>query len=123
MKKFSLLLILIFFSATTYGLELNSALLRAAELGEIEKAKSLIKNGAKVDVQDYDSYTALMVASKSGNTEFVKFLIDNGADVNITRFNQTALIIASCAGNTEIVNILIENGAEEDVKGEKDQGK
>src|SRR5688500_11448494 len=60
-----------------------TALLFAAEKGNLSIVKYLIDNGASVnDVSRYSGFTALHCASLNGRIEIVKYLIDNGASVN-----------------------------------------
>jgi serine/threonine-protein phosphatase 6 regulatory ankyrin repeat subunit B len=84
----------------------------------------LIHNGADVNVQDEDGWTALMRASADNNKAVVQLLIDSGAEINaqlktgwLTGWGErspagsTALILASHMGKEEIVQLLLGNGA------------
>ncbi len=75
-------------------------------------AKILLENGAQVDLQKNDGWSALLVASQKGHAEVAKILLENGAQVDL----QDALLIASWNGHTEMVMILLENGAQVDLQ-------
>jgi len=79
---------------------------KAAELGNTEAVKALIKGGpyggANVNKTDRNDRTALMEAARSGNADIVKALIAKGADVNKQdKFGGTALMDAAWHGDTE----------------------
>ena len=79
--------------------------------------ESLIEEGADVNVQDSEGWTALLYASSYGYTEIAQLLIEAGADVN-TRNNKgwTALRYASGQENPKIAKLLIDAGANVDVQ-------
>ena len=56
-----------------------TALVGAANAGNIEATKILIKAGANVNAQDHDGNTTLSIAREAGSTEIVKLLIEAGA--------------------------------------------
>jgi len=58
-------------------------LMYASKYGYIEILKSLISNGADVNIEDNNDVTALMGASTFGYIDIVKILIKEGAKVNI----------------------------------------
>jgi len=80
----------------------------AVSNGHTTVAKMLIKNGADVDTQDYDGWTALMKAVYAENTEMVKTLIANGANIHSKNIGGlTALNIAEeLHGRPEIILAL-----------------
>lgn len=87
---------------------------KACEKGDLEKVKTLIKQGVNINRQNFRSYnsTALMEACLYNQKEVVKELLKNGADVKI----QSALggaLSYSCGHNSdkEIVEILLKAGA------------
>ena len=88
-------------------------LIEESRNGNIENVKILLLNGADVNFQDKNGYTALIWASINGYLEVVKLLLLNGADVNIqTIWGDTALMFASCYGYLEVVKLLLLNGSD-----------
>lgn len=73
----------------------ETALMRAADKGDLRAVRNLIAAGADVNRQDEDGETALMIAADDGYTEIVQALIDAGADTNLRNEDgETALDIA-----------------------------
>jgi ankyrin repeat protein len=59
-----------------------TALLFAAQQGDIESARHLLAAGADVNESTPEEGTALVLASASGEEQFALFLLENGADPN-----------------------------------------
>ena len=85
----------------------------AAREGNIEIAKALLDNGAKLNVLDEDGLTPLHYAIKYNKPEMVDYLLSRGAFVNIkdNNLNQNELHKAAITGNSEICKALLEAGA------------
>src|SRR6056297_2446330 len=110
-----------------YDQKQQTPLLRAISYGYmdpvyVEIAKYLIQQGAQVNQQDSDGFTALHYAAKDGHLEIVKLLVGKGAELNIypdeSKFykGETPLNSACSYGNTgdknlEVVKFLVEQGA------------
>ena len=91
----------------------NQQLLEAAESGDIERTKHLIKHGADVDAKDRYGMTALHWAADNGSVDIVKLLLKAGANVNVTNiYGKTALHYAVIWGFTDIVKALVIAGAD-----------
>lgn len=60
----------------------ETALMEAADHGNLHAVRNLIAAGANVNARDEDGETALMVAADEGNVAIIKALIAAGADVN-----------------------------------------
>jgi len=89
------------------------ALHSAAEKGNIEEAKSLIKEGIDVNAKDQDGLTPLHYATWEGHLKIVRLLIENGADINAkNKWGNTPLHYAIKRRHLKIVRLLIENGAD-----------
>ena len=84
--------------------------------GKLKSAKEievLIQQGADVNVQVNNGWTALIWAAEKGHKEIVEMLLEGGADVNIKSDDgYTALIWASREGHKEVVEMLLQNGAD-----------
>jgi ankyrin repeat protein/WD40 repeat protein len=96
-----------------YTGDLNADLLIAAYEGDVEKIRSLLNQGAKVNARNKDGDTVLMEASLSGrDLQIVKLLLEKGADVNAkSEDGDTALIYAASNKQTEILQTLLDKGA------------
>ncbi len=90
-----------------------TALMEAADDGNAEAARLLIKHGANVNVADEDGDTALMMAADEGHTQVVRVLLEAGADVN-ARNNEgkTALMMAENEEHAETARVLTDAGAQ-----------
>jgi hypothetical protein len=88
----------------------NAALFLAASVGDVEKAKALIKKGADVNSRHADGARPLHAAVVNEKHDMVTFLLENGADVNAkNNSGETALImIAFETGNAATALILTE---------------
>ncbi len=60
----------------------ETALMEAADRGNLQAVRNLISAGANVNSRDEDGETALMIAADDGHTAIVQALIAAGADVN-----------------------------------------
>lgn len=96
----------------------RSALRKAVEEGDLENVRSLIAEGADVNVKYDKSETPLYIAIESGQIEIARLLIEKGANVNAKggRFF-TPLHLAARFGHVEMVELLISEGADVNAKG------
>lgn len=97
----------------------NEELLKSARIGDLERVKECLTNGANVNARDSDGQTALIITSYRGMMkneiffEISKLLVQNGIDVNAQdNDGWTALMAASYHGQFGIMEFLIENGAD-----------
>ena len=67
-------------------------------------AKLLLENGAQVDLQKNEGWSALMSASQNGHREVAKLLLENGASVSLG--DKSALSAALQCGQSEIGELL-----------------
>ena len=82
---------------------LNSQLVEAAILGNMQQVKQLIAKGADVNARNRSGDIALIRAAEDGYTEICKLLISKGANVNAyDYYGFTALIQAAANGHKEI---------------------
>ena len=92
-----------------------SALLEAANYGNLEIVKMLLDSGARVRTVQTSIYgaTPLICAAQKGNTEIATLLIARGAGVNHTsKIGETPLMFASGAygGTLDIILGLVQAG-------------
>jgi ankyrin repeat protein len=88
----------------------------AAERGDLEAVRALLKRGADVNAPQGDGMTALHWAAQRGHVAMVRVLLSAGANTAvITRLGgYTPLHLASHEGNAEAIRVLIEGGARVD---------
>uniref|UniRef100_A0A8C5KLB9 Kinase D-interacting substrate of 220 kDa n=1 Tax=Jaculus jaculus TaxID=51337 RepID=A0A8C5KLB9_JACJA len=96
----------------------QTPLMIAAEQGNLEIVKELIKNGANCTLEDLDNWTALISASKEGHVHVVEELLKCGVDLEHRDMGGwTALMWACYKGRTDVVELLLSNGANPSVTG------
>ena len=85
----------------------RTILLTAAFHGHVRVCKYLVKNGASIDHQDNNNYTALMYAASEGHLEIVKYLLISGANHRKRDvFGNTALKSAEENLHTDVVKYI-----------------
>ena len=100
---------------TTDRSDVDIQLIKAAENGNIDKVKALIKQGANIDTTDNNRATPLHWASANGHKDTVSLLIGKGADIDAADNNRaTPLHWASANGHKDTVSLLIGKGADID---------
>ncbi|WP_198295174.1 ankyrin repeat domain-containing protein [Brachyspira murdochii] len=91
----------------------TTPLMIASSYGHYDIAKSLIDNGALVNLRASDGFNALMEAVRTDNIEIAKLLIENNSDINIKNKDGKNMIILACEnGNEEMFNLLVANNAD-----------
>ncbi len=101
---------------------LDLQLVIASSKGDLEKVKSLLKQGADINTVYEIGNTVLMNTISMNQLEVAKFLINEGADLSIkNNHNLTPLMLASRKGNLEIVKLLVKAGADVHAKDEYGQ--
>ena len=95
-----------------------TALMQAAETGQLALVQALLEAGAAVDSQsDYNGYTALMSAAETGRLDIVQALLEAGAALDFQNSRgYTALIFSASRGHLNIVQALLEAGAAVDLQ-------
>ncbi|VDI66942.1 Hypothetical predicted protein [Mytilus galloprovincialis] len=90
----------------------NEKLLKAAEEGDLEKVKKLVRHGADINYKDtFGSFTALHCAANNGNIEIINYLADNEADMNCrNNRGRTPLHLSVYKGQIEASKALINRG-------------
>ncbi len=99
-----------------------TALINSAWNGHTGIVKTLLENGADVNMGSDSGWTALMGAALNCYTRTTKVLLDGGADINaVDSWGKTSLMGAVQNSCTDTVRTLLENGA--DVNAEDKRGK
>jgi len=113
--KFSILsvVMLAWVATSACSLKISSeddkALVEAASNGDAVRVKSLLDQGADVDHQNEQGWSALRHAARKGHVEVAKVLLAEGAEVHHkAKFNKTALTVAKTPA---IVQLLKAAGA------------
>ncbi|XP_057656758.1 ankyrin-3-like isoform X1 [Diorhabda carinulata] len=92
----------------------NTAFLRAARAGQLDKIIEYLDSGTVRDINtsNANGLNALHLASKDGHIEIARELLKRGAIADAaTKKGNTSLHIASLAGQEEIVRLLVQHGA------------
>lgn len=94
-----------------------SSLFLAAQIGDLDTVRLLIRNGAVVDQPNLDGGTPLFVACQEGHEPVVRELIAVGANTNFPMKDRaTPLFVASQNGHCLIVRLLLQRRAMIDYK-------
>ena len=70
----------------------NAVLMRATMAGDVRLAQVALSQGADIDAEDQNHWTALQLAAASGTPDMVELLLLNGADPNHAKDKQHAPI-------------------------------
>ncbi|PNP78752.1 hypothetical protein FNYG_07894 [Fusarium nygamai] len=94
-----------------------TALMYAAEYGQVSAAKSLLDYGAMLEAWDECECTPLWLAASAGHVPITSFLLGKGADIEArSSEGSTPLSIAARKENDGVVKLLLEKGADIDAK-------
>jgi hypothetical protein len=96
----------------------NTALMNAAEAGNVALASFLIKQGADVNAVNKDGWSSLHCAVDANHLEVIKLLTTEGATVNLKRIvdGETPVFLAAYLGHIDIVKHLIGKGADQNIQ-------
>ena len=90
----------------------STALMFAAQTGNVEAARLLLAAGAKAGDVAGDGKSALVMAAFSGHGDVARLLLDAGADPNAAGAGYTALHAAALRGDATLVRALLAKGAD-----------
>lgn len=92
----------------------TTALTRAAQEGQVENVKLLLRYDSKVNRENRMKITALMLATQRGHTDIVKMLIRAGVKIDVeTTQDSTSLMLECKRRHVEIAKVL--TGAESEL--------
>ena len=113
-RLFALVLALAVLGAGGQG---NSPVADAAERGDLEVVRTLLRDGADVNTAQSDGRTALHWAAIRNDIEIARTLLYAGATVRATTRlgGYTPLHLASRAGSAEVAGLMLEAGADPNV--------
>ena len=116
-RSFRILVLALYAMGMTAISAAETRLHRAARVGDVAEIRSLIEDGADVNVKTLYGETPLFEAAEAGHREAVELLLASGADVNAASdLSGAALHIAIVRGHKDIAQLLIENGADVNAK-------
>jgi ankyrin repeat protein len=98
---------------------LNTALIKAAQEGDLKRIKRLVADGADVNAKSSDQWMPLTIAAQGFDVEPAKTLFGQGAALDGGQ-DWTALTVATIEGHAEVVRALLEHGAQ--VNSENNKG-
>jgi len=100
-------------STVSWGVELDSRVVRAAMSGDKAGVRELISDKADVNAPLADGTTALHWAARAGDRETVALLIGSGANAKAQdRYGLTPLAIACANADAAMVRTLLDAGAD-----------
>ena len=100
----------------------STALMCAAETGELLEARLLLDHGADPNRQTGSGATALMTAATHGCDGVLALLLGASADIDAQTFDgETALMVAAREGKDKCVRLLLDAGASTELR--SDEGK
>ena len=92
----------------------RSPLLIAASEGNLPKVLAHLSEGAAIDLQDDDGWTALRFATQARSEEVVRVLLERGANPNLVDSHGNGPLwgaVMGARGNFGIIQLLIAAGA------------
>lgn len=105
------------YSDEGFSVEGQTALIAAADEGNLADAEAAIADGDDVNAVDSGGASALMYAVYNGDSEMASLLIDAGADVNTEDDYDTAIGTAIYYEDYGMAQLLFERGADPTIAG------
>ena len=86
-------------------------------MGNLNKVRQILDDGARVDETKDDGNTALHCASIMGHVDIVELLLEEGAFIEATGDSgATPLMMAATMGHLKVTEALLKAGANPDTK-------
>ncbi|KAL4736625.1 ankyrin repeat-containing domain protein [Aspergillus similis] len=100
----------------------SSALVYAAQHGNLAVAQRMVQLGADINATNADAYTALDCAASEGHAYIVRYLLGKGARHRFTVERPcTPLCAAAAAGHSDLVQIFLDHHESEPKEQQDDQ--
>jgi len=94
-----------------------TALMFAAESGDVLLVKMLVLNGADLDLSYMEETTPLLIAVLNGHFDVVHFLLEKGADPNHhDSYQGSALLYAAAINDYKLADLLLFYGASDSIR-------
>jgi ankyrin repeat protein len=91
----------------------RTALMGAANAGNLALARRLLEEGADPNAEDPYDWTPLLLAADEGHAEMIRLLVSRGADLEaVTESGQTALHLAAWQNHLDAARALLELGVD-----------
>jgi ankyrin repeat protein len=95
----------------SWGSEIDTELVSQASGGNIERVRSLIRQGANLEAVAFETWTPLTAAADQGHLTVVKELKAAGANLNTPDgAGNTPLFYAAVKGRIEVARFLLKEG-------------
>jgi ankyrin repeat protein len=101
--------------------EKRTPLFYAVLSNSIDNVRSLIENGAVIDITDISGNTPLHYAIMNDNIDIVRFFISQGCDVNIANNDYLTPLMLACKNDRsihycEMIKMLVDAGSDVDIE-------
>jgi len=116
-RRAVVLVVIALISFVTSCSDPKTGIAQAADAGDLEKVKALLKSNPNLvfDKDNYDT-TPLHWAAQQGHKDVAELLLASGAQVNArNKYGDTPLHFAATAGSKEVVELLLAHGADVNV--------
>ena len=88
-------------------MDVEKKVIAAAQRGDIDALSALVAEGANINEQDEQGWTALHWSAGKGDLEVIKFLLEHQADITLTgQDNRTPFMVAQAAGNRDAGSVI-----------------
>ncbi len=95
----------------------RTALMRAAEQGDIAEVKSLLKRGADIEARDDCRWSALLHAALNGHSAVIELLLAQQANIaDRDKGGYSALMLAASNNHIDSIHVLAKAGANLDAQ-------